>query len=115
MISLVMPTYDRRATIGRAIASVRAQTYADWELVIVDDGSTDDTASAVAAIPDARVRFVREAHNQGVTAARNRGLDEARGDFIGMLDSDDELVPQALATLLGALATVSPRLDAISC
>ena len=115
MISLVMPTYNRRATIGRAIASVRAQTHADWELVIVDDGSTDDTASAVAAFPDARIRLVREPQNLGVTAARNRGLDEARGDFIGMLDSDDEIVPHALATLLGALTTVSPRLDAISC
>ncbi|HEY1956547.1 MAG TPA: glycosyltransferase family 2 protein [Polyangiaceae bacterium] len=115
MISLVMPTYNRRATIGRAIASVRAQTHAEWELVIVDDGSIDDTASVVAAFRDARIRFVREPENAGVTAARNRGLDEARGDFIGMLDSDDELVPRALETLLGALRTVSPRLDAISC
>jgi glycosyltransferase involved in cell wall biosynthesis len=115
MISLVMPTFNRRATIGRAIASVRAQTHADWELVVVDDGSTDGTASLVAGSGDPRVRYVRLPRNVGPAAARNRGIDEARGDFLGMLDSDDELVPSALATLLGALSDVSPRLDAISC
>ncbi len=115
MISLIMPTYNRRATIARAVASVLAQTYADWELVVVDDGSTDGTESVVRALGDRRVRFVRDEQNRGVTAAKNRGVDEARGDFIGVLDSDDELVPTALETLLGALHTISPRLDAISC
>ena len=115
MISLVMPTYNRRATLARAIASVLAQTDPDWELVVVDDGSTDGTESVVRGFGDRRIRFFRDDQNRGVTAAKNRGLDEARGDFIGMLDSDDELVPSALETLLGALRTVSPRLDAISC
>jgi glycosyltransferase involved in cell wall biosynthesis len=115
MISLVMPTYQRSGTIARAIRSVLRQTHEDWELVVVDDGSTDDTAAVVAGAGDRRVRFVRLPQNLGVGAARNRGLDEARGEFIGMLDSDDELVPTALETLLRARADVNPRLDAVSC
>lgn len=115
MISLILPTFDRRATLPRALASVVAQTRADWELVVVDDGSTDGTAELFSGARDRRVRFFRTAENLGPAAARNRGLDEARGDFLGMLDSDDELVPSALETLLGALETVDPRLDAISC
>jgi len=115
MISLVMPTYQRRATLARAIESVRAQTRDDWELVIVDDGSTDGTAELVARWADPRVRFFRFETNQGPTAAKNRGLDEARGELIGILDSDDELVPEALDTLVRARDAIDPRLDAISC
>ncbi len=115
MISLVMPTRNRAHTIARAIASAIAQTHDDWELLIIDGASTDDTEAVVRALGEPRARFIREDHNRGVTAARNRGLDEARGDFIGMLDSDDELVPRALETLLAALDSVSARLDAISC
>jgi glycosyltransferase involved in cell wall biosynthesis len=83
--------------------------------VIVDGASTDATPRVVAEFPDDRIRYLREATNEGVTAARNRGLDAARGDWLGMLDSDDELVPHALATLLETLTAVSPRLDAVSC
>lgn len=112
-----MPTRNRAHTIGRAIASVRAQTHDDWELVIVDGASTDATRETVSALSlgDPRVRFIAEPADGGVTAGRNRGLDESRGEWIGMLDSDDELVPNALETLLAQLDRISPRLDAISC
>ncbi len=115
MISLVMPTRNRARTIGRAIASVLAQSHGDWELVIVDGASTDETRDMVSAFGDERVRFISEDVDDGVTAGRNRGLDESRGEWIGMLDSDDELVPNALETLLAQLDRISPRLDAISC
>ncbi len=114
-VTLVTPTRNRRHTIARAVRSVLAQTHGDWELVVVDDASTDDTAEIVRGFGDARIRYVVEREHVGVTAAKNRGLDEARGAFIGILDSDDELVPHALDTLLGALDRVDERLDAISC
>jgi GalNAc5-diNAcBac-PP-undecaprenol beta-1,3-glucosyltransferase len=115
MISLIMPTYNRASVIGRAIESVLAQTHTDWELVIVDGASTDATDDVVRSLGDVRIRLVKQPENRGPTSGRNVGLDEARGDWIGMLDSDDELVPHALGTLMQVLKDVDPRLDAISC
>jgi glycosyltransferase involved in cell wall biosynthesis len=115
MISLIMPTYNRAATIGRAIRSVLAQTYRDWELVIVDGGSADSTEEVVRSFQDERIRWIQQGQNLGVASGRNRGMDEARADWMGMLDSDDELVPDALAVLMRALQEVDPKLDAISC
>lgn len=114
-VTLVMPTFERAHTIGRAIASLLRQTYPDWELVVVDGASTDATAQVVSSFSDGRIRYIAQETNEGVTAARSRGLDEARGEWIGMLDSDDELVPHALETLLGVRDTWGPRLDAVSC
>ncbi len=94
-VSIVMPTYNRRDTIPRAIASVVAQRFQDWELVVVDDGSTDGTRDVVAGV-DPRVRLVTQS-NQGVAGARNTGLANARGDLIAFLDSDDEWPPHHLA------------------
>ena len=115
MISLLMPTFNRERTLPRAITSVLAQTWTDWELVIVDDGSTDGTEPLIAAYREPRIRYFKQPSNGGVTSARNRALDEARGEWLGMFDSDDELVPHALERLMSALATVDSRLDAISC
>jgi len=95
LISIVMPTYNRADTIQRAIASIRAQSWSDWELIIVDDGSTDDTASRLAGL-DPRIRLLWQ-ENQGVTAARNTGLAAAKGELVAFLDSDDEWLPHHLA------------------
>jgi glycosyltransferase involved in cell wall biosynthesis len=113
-VTLVTPTRNRAHTIGRAIRSVRAQTHADWEMVVVDDASTDGTERAVASFDDSRIRYVRQTEHVGPTGAKNRGFDEARGHWIGVLDDDDELVPRALETLL-RVADRIPRVDAISC
>ena len=86
-VSIVMPTYNRKDTIKRAIDSVLQQRFADWELVIVDDGSTDGTKDLVAGI-DPRVRLIVQ-ENRGVAGARNRALAAARGSLIAFLDSDD--------------------------
>jgi glycosyltransferase involved in cell wall biosynthesis len=115
MITLVMPTYNRAHTLARALRSVVGQTRGDWELVIVDGASSDATTGVVHDFHDPRIRYIRERTNTGMAAARNRGLDEASGDWLGMLDSDDALVPHALETLLRTLETVSARLDAIGC
>ena len=102
MISIVIPTYDRAATLGRAIDSVVAQTYADWELVIVDDGSTDDTEAVLGRYTDPRITIVRHGRNRGVAAAQNSGFDAMRGEWFTVLGSDDELIPEALETLMAA-------------
>ena len=91
-ISVVMPTRDRSHTLGRAIESVVAQTYPNWQLVVVDDGSTDDTASVLSAIDDHRVLVERTA-GIGAAAARNHGLGVASGDFVAFLDDDNVMDP----------------------
>ncbi len=91
LVSIVIPTYNRSVTVRRAIDSALAQTFLDLEVVVVDDGSTDDTRAALSAYPEA-VRYAYQ-RNQGPAAARNHGMRLARGEFIGFLDSDDVYYP----------------------
>jgi len=88
-VSVVMPTYDRAGTLRRAVDSVLSQSHANLELLVVDDGSTDGTAQLLDSINDPRLRVVRTV-NQGVSAARNAGLDNSTGDFVFYLDSDNQ-------------------------
>ncbi len=94
LVSVIVPTYNRRETIQAAIASVQRQTFADWELIVVDDGSTDDTADLIEG-SDPRIVLIRQ-KNQGVNGARNNGMLRARGQYIAFLDSDDEWLPHHL-------------------
>jgi glycosyltransferase involved in cell wall biosynthesis len=100
MISVIMATYNCAATLQRAVASVLGQTFEDWELIIVDDGSTDDTPRLLDGLRDPRIVVVRHDRNRGVAAAKNTGFDHVRGDWFTTLDADDEMVPEALAVLL---------------
>ncbi|SOC87174.1 Glycosyltransferases involved in cell wall biogenesis [Curtobacterium sp. 314Chir4.1] len=104
LVSIVMPVHRRADVVGAAIASVRAQQHAAWELVVVDDGSGDDTVDVVrrAAADDARVRLI-ERENGGAGAARNTGLAAVRGDFVAFLDADNTWRPEHLAAALAAL------------
>ncbi len=95
-VSVIIPTYNRAELVTRAIGSVLGQTFQDFEVLVVDDGSTDATEAVVGEVGDPRVRYLRQPHNQGVSAARNRGMREARGPFIAFLDSDDEWFPEKL-------------------
>lgn len=90
MVSVIMPTYNDAHYIGQAIESVMAQSYRDWELIVVIDGSTDNTEEIVKeyADRDSRVRYIADT-NHGVAYARNTGISAARGEFIAFLDSDD--------------------------
>ncbi|HEV2781746.1 MAG TPA: glycosyltransferase family A protein [Actinophytocola sp.] len=100
-ISVIMPTYNRVAFLPAAIASVAAQTYANWELVVVDDACTDPTPEFLATVDDPRVRPVRVEHG-GVCAARNAGLAAATGEIIAYLDDDNTMHPSWLKSVVWA-------------
>jgi glycosyltransferase involved in cell wall biosynthesis len=102
-VSAVVPTYNRRRYIRRALNSILAQTVAVHEIIVVDDGSSDGTADAVEAWYGPKVRVVRQ-QNGGVSAARKRGIEEARGEWIAFLDSDDVWVAEHNEHLLRAAA-----------
>src|SRR5688572_1010022 len=110
--SVVLPTYDRAALLPRAIASVLAQSDGDFELIVVDDGSHDDTPDVVAGIRDPRIRYVRLPANRGLPAARNAGLAVARGAFLAFQDSDDEWMPDKLERQRGVLGR-HPEVDVV--
>ena len=97
-VSVIMPAHNRETFIRDSIDSVLAQTFTDFELIVVDDGSTDTTAAIVKSYTDPRIRLIRQP-NQGVSVARNTGLEAAQGEFITFLDSDDLYYPEFLKTL----------------
>ena len=106
--SFVMPLYNGGATVERAIRSVLAQDRDDWELLVVDDCSTDNSRDLVKALIEAeghdRIRLIRQERNGGPSAARNAGVAESVGEFVGFLDCDDELLPNYLATMEANMA-----------
>lgn len=106
LISIVLPTRNRAGIVARAIDSVRRQTYERWELIVVDDASTDDTPALLADIAraDLRVSVVRSATASGAAAARNRGIGAARGNLIAFIDDDAEWLPRKLEVQLAAFA-----------
>jgi glycosyltransferase involved in cell wall biosynthesis len=115
-VSIILPSFNRAHLLPRAIASVQAQTVTDWELSIVDDASTDDTPALLQRIAgDARIRTWRLATNQGQAAARNRGIEAARGKFLAFIDSDDEWLPEMLAILLDAWERASCKPGVVHC
>jgi glycosyltransferase involved in cell wall biosynthesis len=113
-VSVIMPAYNVAPYIGAAIDSVLGQTMPDWELLIVDDGSTDDTTRIVQAYAarDARIRLLTRP-NGGIAAARNTALREATGDFFAILDSDDLWEPRYLEAQL-AIFAADPEVDIVT-
>lgn len=97
MVSIIMPSYNTAKFISETIGSVLAQTYPNWELLIVDDCSTDGTDAVVRPyLSDERIRYIKNEHNSGAAVSRNRALREAKGKWIAFLDSDDLWEPQKL-------------------
>src|SRR5262245_20654457 len=97
-VSIILPTYNRAPFLPQALASIRSQQYTDWELIVVDDGSRDDTPLVVARLfadTPQPTRYVRQ-ENQGAYAARNTGLGVAQGEYVAFFDSDDLWLPHHL-------------------
>jgi glycosyltransferase involved in cell wall biosynthesis len=105
--SIIIPMYNRASIIRRTIESCLAQTDSDFELVVVDDGSSDDSAAIVASYADPRVRLLRHTRNRGPCPARNTAVAEARGDWCVMVDSDFELLRHALERLRARTCAVA--------
>lgn len=107
LVSIIVPVYNVEKYIGETVASVRAQTYADWELLLVEDCSSDNTVDIITGLMEAwgdpRVRLVRQPSNMGAARARNRGLSEAKGRYIAFLDADDLWAPEKLERELSFL------------
>jgi glycosyltransferase involved in cell wall biosynthesis len=105
-VSVIVPAYNYARFLPDALESLRAQTYSDWECIVVDDGSTDDTRAVVdaATAKDGRVRYVSQA-NAGPSAARNRGISESVGEYIQFLDADDVLPPTKLEAQVRMMET----------
>lgn len=104
LVSVIIPAYNRAKVIERSVQSVLAQTSQEFELLVVDDGSTDNTAGVISALAakDRRVHFMQHEMNRGAQAARNTGIRAARGEWIAFLDSDDEWLPHSLESRLAA-------------
>jgi glycosyltransferase involved in cell wall biosynthesis len=103
LITVVIPTYNRKSLVQQSIGSVQAQTYSNWELIVVDDGSTDESFEALSAIEDPRIRVIRLEHTGNIAFARNIGARSGRGEWISFLDSDDIWVPERLSLQISGL------------
>jgi glycosyltransferase involved in cell wall biosynthesis len=113
LVSVIIPTFNRAELLPRALESVIAQTFDDYEILVVDDESTDETKDVVLSYGEARIRYLRQAENAGPGAARNRGLREARGDLIAFLDSDDEWLPDKLTRQVSLFREIAPEVGLV--
>jgi len=109
MISVVIPLYNKEKQIINTLQSVFRQTYQDFEIVVINDGSTDNSVAEVERIQDPRIRLINQ-QNAGVSVARNRGIQESKGEYIALLDGDDEWMPDYLKTQI-ELAQKYPECD----
>lgn len=112
MVSVIIPTYNRAYVIKKSIDSVLSQTYSDFELIIVDDGSTDNTKDIIEAYKDSRIKYVYQ-ENSGACAARNNGVLLAKGEYIAFHDSDDTWLPDKLEKQIQAINETGA--DIVSC
>lgn len=111
LVSIIIPTYNRSSMLPRALVSVQGQTWRNLEIIVVDDGSTDDTTEVMSGLQrdDRRIRFLRHRLNRGAQAARNTGIQSATGRWLAFLDSDDEWLPHRLEAGIAALLRTQTR------
>lgn len=112
-ISVIIPTYNRTHLIERAIQSVLNQTYQDFEIIVVDDGSIDNTKEVLESFSDKRIRYIRHEKNRGGAVARNTGIKIARGEYIGFLDDDSEWLSKKLEKQMKAFEAASPEVSIV--
>lgn len=114
-VSVVIPTYNRADVVGRAVDSALSQTLTDMEVLVIDDGSTDDTRARIGRRDDDRLEYVAHERNRGGSAARNTGIDSARGEYVAFLDSDDEWHPTKLERQVDLLEERSEDWGGVYC
>ncbi len=114
-VSIIIPTFNRSMFLSRAVNSVLHQTSHDFELIIIDDASTDFTAQVSSGFADERIKYIRHTHNQGGAVARNTGLKVAQGQYICFLDDDDELLPMKLERQLAQFQLAGPHIGVLYC
>lgn len=107
--SVIMPVYNRAALVGRALRSCLSQSFADFEIVVVDDGSSDASVEVIRAFDDPRIRLIVHERNRGRCPARNTGMAAARGEWFVFFDSDDELLEGALETIHREAVSAAPE------
>jgi len=112
-VSVIIPSYNRAHLLGRAIQSILNQTYQDFEIIVVDDGSKDNTEEVVRGFNDKRIRYIWHEVNKGGSAARNTGIRAARGEYIAFQDSDDEWLSQKLEKQMKVFEKVSPKVGVV--
>jgi glycosyltransferase involved in cell wall biosynthesis len=112
-VSVILPTYNRAQLLNISINSVLSQTYRDFELILIDDCSTDSTSSVLDSITDDRVRVIKNTSNKGIAAVRNIGVMNSRGKYIAFLDDDDEWLPDKLEKQVKIIEESSPVLGCV--
>lgn len=112
LVSVIIPSFNRSSLLPRAINSVLQQTYSNFELIIVDDGSSDNTLTLQQSYPDDRLKWIRHETNKGAAAARNSGIQNALGKYVAFLDSDDEWFPRKLEEQVSLMESSSPGVAA---
>lgn len=113
LITVIIPTYNRAWCIGRAISSIQIQSYLNFEIVITDDGSTDNTIDVVNSFNDDRIKYLKLPENRGMYEAQRNCIENAKGEYIVFLDSDDELVPHALQSFISHAGVLTERIAII--
>src|SRR5271157_806066 len=112
LISVILPTFNRSNYIERSIRSVLNQTYANFELIIIDDGSTDNTDEVLNGFDDNRIKIIKRSHS-GASAARNIGITVAKGTYLAFQDSDDECMPNRLEEQLDIFINIDTEVDVV--
>ncbi len=112
-VSVILPTYNRSQYLEDAIKSVLAQSYTDFELVVVDDGSSDNTEEIIKSFADERIIYIRHQDNKGAAAARNTGIRYAKGEYIAFIDDDDVWLPAKLERLIDKISHLPEKVGVI--
>ena len=115
LVSIIITTYNRAKTLGRTIDSVLKQTYSNYEIIIVDDCSTDNTSEVLRKYQDSRICMIRHEYNKGVCAAKNTGLNNIHGEWFCTLDSDNEIIPDTFESMLSVPLSIDQRINWIVC
>lgn len=106
LVSIITPAFNNASTLRETADSVLSQTYEQWEWIIVDNGSSDDTSTILSELNDPRIQVIRLPQNLGVSGGLNAGLDQAKGDFLCFLDADDRLTKESISARMELMASL---------